>query len=208
MKILKTILATSILVMVVASCGNNTSVAVETTVTTIDYGDCSEAADTVWESHWKLIDDAYILDGKSWNLNQQTAWGNYRQFIRRLNIPFMQLQQSAYVLSITQYIEAQNNYWAYSTNPYWTQLNLSWTTMEDAYNDFRDTWNPLCDDDYPYPADLFTTDPTASDSSYDGYNDSYDQDCADIRHKVWVGSYDPDNLDADGDGWGCESYGL
>lgn len=42
---------------------------------------------------------------------------------------------------------------------------------------------------------------------YSGYNDSYDQDCADIGEEVWVGSYDPDGLDRDGDGYGCESYG-
>jgi len=34
-----------------------------------------------------------------------------------------------------------------------------------------------------------------------------DLDCSDIRHKVWVGDNDPHRLDADGDGWGCESYG-
>ena len=42
---------------------------------------------------------------------------------------------------------------------------------------------------------------------YPGYFDNYDQDCADIGRKVFVGSYDPDGLDRDGDGWGCESYG-
>jgi hypothetical protein len=51
--------------------------------------------------------------------------------------------------------------------------------------------------------------PTPSNRSlpYPGYMDNIDQDCSDIRRKVWVGSYDPDRLDADGDGWGCESYG-
>ncbi len=44
-------------------------------------------------------------------------------------------------------------------------------------------------------------------SPYPGYNDNIDQDCSDIGRKVWVGSYDPDRLDSDGDGWGCESYG-
>ena len=33
-----------------------------------------------------------------------------------------------------------------------------------------------------------------------------DLDCSDIGHKVWVGPNDPNNLDADGDGWGCDSY--
>jgi len=41
---------------------------------------------------------------------------------------------------------------------------------------------------------------------YDGYNDSYDQDCSDVGEEVWVGDDDPDGLDADGDGWGCELW--
>ena len=42
---------------------------------------------------------------------------------------------------------------------------------------------------------------------YLGYNDGYDQDCSDIGQEVPVPYDDPDGLDADGDGWGCESYG-
>jgi hypothetical protein len=42
---------------------------------------------------------------------------------------------------------------------------------------------------------------------YPGYLDNFDQDCSDIGRKVFVGSYDPDGLDRDGDGWGCESHG-
>jgi uncharacterized lipoprotein NlpE involved in copper resistance len=42
---------------------------------------------------------------------------------------------------------------------------------------------------------------------YFGYNDNIDQNCSDIRRKVYVGTHDPDKLDRDGDGWGCESYG-
>lgn len=35
-----------------------------------------------------------------------------------------------------------------------------------------------------------------------------DNDCSDyIGNDIWVGDYDPDGLDRDGDGWGCESYG-
>ena len=36
---------------------------------------------------------------------------------------------------------------------------------------------------------------------------SGDKDCDDIRKKIWVGNNDPHNLDGDGDGWACESYG-
>lgn len=35
----------------------------------------------------------------------------------------------------------------------------------------------------------------------------YDLDCSDVKEEVWVGDYDPNGLDRDGDGWGCESYG-
>lgn len=44
------------------------------------------------------------------------------------------------------------------------------------------------------------------DSPYDGYDDGYDQDCFEVGEEVWVGDYDPDGLDADGDGWGCETW--
>jgi hypothetical protein len=32
-----------------------------------------------------------------------------------------------------------------------------------------------------------------------------DLDCSDFSAPVWVGDNDPHNLDADNDGWGCES---
>ena len=51
-------------------------------------------------------------------------------------------------------------------------------------------------DDYDY----YEEDP------YGGYGDGFDQDCEDIGEEVWVGDYDPDGLDADGDGWGCETW--
>lgn len=44
------------------------------------------------------------------------------------------------------------------------------------------------------------------DEPYDGYSDNYDQDCVDVGEEVWVGDDDPDGLDADGDGWGCEAW--
>jgi len=57
-------------------------------------------------------------------------------------------------------------------------------------------------DGYEYENDYYE-----EQEPYSGYNDGIDQDCADIGRKVYVGSYDPDGLDRDGDGWGCESYG-
>src|SRR5690349_16728111 len=52
-----------------------------------------------------------------------------------------------------------------------------------------------------------------SDSYEDPYSNSYndesgDLDCADIGHSVEIGPDDPNGLDADGDGIGCESYGY
>ena len=32
------------------------------------------------------------------------------------------------------------------------------------------------------------------------------QRLVDVGEEVWVGDDDPDGLDADGDGWGCESW--
>ena len=40
----------------------------------------------------------------------------------------------------------------------------------------------------------------------DGYSYDDDLDCEDIGEEVWVGDYDPNYLDDDGDGWGCESF--
>jgi hypothetical protein len=63
---------------------------------------------------------------------------------------------------------------------------------------------------------LITTLSSCATSSYDnyyqeepypGYSDGYDQDCSDIGQEVPVPYDDPDGLVADGDGWGCESYG-
>ena len=35
---------------------------------------------------------------------------------------------------------------------------------------------------------------------------SGDLDCEDIGEEVWVGDDDPDGLDGDGDGYGCEGW--
>lgn len=52
----------------------------------------------------------------------------------------------------------------------------------------------------------------AAPSYYSGSSAGTDRDCAGgrgngpifVQGPVWVGSYDPYRLDADGDGWGCE----
>ena len=50
------------------------------------------------------------------------------------------------------------------------------------------------------------TSPGVVSDPYPGYRDGIDQDCPDLlpRKNIYIGSYDPDNLDRDGDGWGCE----
>ena len=68
----------------------------------------------------------------------------------------------------------------------------------DYYAGYDTGWSEVC---VSYENDYYEEEP------YTGYNDSYDQDCADIGRRVYVGGYDPDGLDRDGDGYGCESYG-
>lgn len=55
-----------------------------------------------------------------------------------------------------------------------------------------------------------TSSPNGCDPNYQGAcvpDDGYDYDCADIGAQVIVVGSDPDGLDRDGDGFGCESYG-
>lgn len=61
------------------------------------------------------------------------------------------------------------------------------------------------DDSLPSPSSRTVLRPATIDP-YPGYGDGVDQDCPDLspRKDIWVGDYDPDNLDRDGDGWGCE----
>lgn len=44
------------------------------------------------------------------------------------------------------------------------------------------------------------------DSPYYQDDNMIDLDCVDIGQEVWVGGDDPNYLDADGDGWGCEGW--
>jgi hypothetical protein len=38
----------------------------------------------------------------------------------------------------------------------------------------------------------------------DSLSEGRDVDCDEVDGPIWVGSEDPNNLDGDGDGWGCE----
>jgi hypothetical protein len=59
--------------------------------------------------------------------------------------------------------------------------------------------------DWPwYPSSRHPTSPPIVSDDEPTYGDL---DCEDIGEEVWVGDDDPNHLDGDGDGWGCESYG-
>ena len=209
MRALKTSLIGAILVMGISSCGNSEQVAIETTTTTIDLGDCSEFIDTRWEaekSKMYFALDTYKANktAKNFDIFLDSIL-EYRRFIRQLDVPFIQSEQDVWVFAFTDLHSALSLFW--DTNGEYG-YKLAWTAWVDGWNDFRDKWNPLCDDDYPYPDDIIDGEPANSNSEpYEGYSDGIDQDCVDIGRKVYVGSYDPDGLDRDGNGWGCESYG-
>ncbi len=68
----------------------------------------------------------------------------------------------------------------------------------------------------PYTSDYSEPDPPDYSDSYSpDYSDSYtygspgsgDLDCVDVGHEVSIGGNDPNGLDADGDGIGCEGWG-
>jgi hypothetical protein len=204
MKALKTALIGAILVMGISSCGNSESVAVETT-TTISYGkDCNEEA--VLELDLFIAAQEFISGlssgfpsanhfGEEWK-----AFSDVRSYVRGLDVPLLQSEQTIYVGAMTDFILAYQRY--YESRGQDLMLNNYIMPYNDAEQDFRISFRSLCAEG------LLSGSP--SQGSYDP-NDPWglldNRNCADIGSKVWVGSDDDDNLDADGDGWGCESYG-
>lgn len=85
------------------------------------------------------------------------------------------------------------------------------TTEVDSYN-VEDYESSAVDDSYDY--DYY--EPDAYDSyDYDSYehydyNPYYDAatdiDCVDVGYSYYIGDYDPNGLDGDGDGYACEAY--
>lgn len=73
-----------------------------------------------------------------------------------------------------------------------------WFTGECYEPDYEQQFDYESDYDqqFEYDSDYFDS----------GYDDDVDQDCSDVGEEVWVGDEDPDGLDADGDGWGCEVW--
>ena len=70
----------------------------------------------MWEQYQTAIAQAWEIDKGAFGTNVQNAFEDERQFIRRLNIPFMQSQQIAFVNAYTNLIDSYNIYWANPTN--------------------------------------------------------------------------------------------
>ena len=147
MKILKTILATSILVMAVASCGNNIPVAVEPTVTTINYGtDCNLSS--IRELN-RLIDVQEQISSnrgsvpttEEWN-DETAAMEAVRSYVRALDVPLLSDYQFAYVNAIYDFLVAYNNYFQSGK----TDLTLNNYTIpyNDAEYDFQKAFIEMC----------------------------------------------------------------
>jgi hypothetical protein len=147
MKILKTILATSILVMIVASCGNNTPVAVEPTVTTINYGtDCN--LNSVRELN-RLIDiqeqislnRGSVPTTKEWQ-DETNAMEAVRSYVRALDVPLLSDYQFAYVNAIFDFLVAYNTYFQSGK----TDLTLNNYTIpyNDSEYDFQKAFIEMC----------------------------------------------------------------
>ena len=221
MKALKTVLLGAILIVSVSSCGNSEQVAVETT-TTISYGkDCNKEA--VAELDLLIKDQEFISDlatgfpspehfGEEWK-----AFSDVRSYVRGLDVPLLKSEQSIYVGAITDYILAFQRY--YQSNGQDLTVNNYIIPYNDAEQDFTISFWSLCE--YGLNPDGSLNPDGTSQGFYDPNdpwgvldNDPNDpwglldnRNCTDIGRKVWVGGDDDDNLDADGDGWGCESYG-
>ncbi len=78
-------------------------------------------------------------------------------------------------------------------------------------NDYQPTYRYIPDSTIVSGFDSSIEDDPSDVSSGEDWNDysvddSSDLDCEDIGDEVWVGDDDPDGLDRDGDGWGCEGW--
>jgi len=150
MKILKTILATSILVMAVASCGNSKPVAVEPTVTTINYGtDCNRTVSNEiarlgneLSEAWSKATQGGGVPTRSQYTAKVKALRNLRLYIRTLDIPLVNIEQITFTNVIDQYLDAYNAYWESGKRD--LSVNDYITDYQDASYDFYDSFNNLC----------------------------------------------------------------
>ena len=118
MKILKTILVTSILVMVVASCGNSNSSAVQTTSPkpmVYKYGtDCNKKSFGRLQQLITIQEEASSKSGsipttEEWH-NETDAMKAVRTYVRALDIPTLATYQTQYVNAIYDFLVAYNTY--------------------------------------------------------------------------------------------------
>jgi hypothetical protein len=126
-----------------------TTTILETTTTTVDFGDdCHIGQETEMQrlldevsKTWKAATSGGVPTTKEWQA-KTTALGNYRSFIRSLDIPTIEVEQNAFVNIIEQYVNAYNQYMEsgkrdLSVNDYIIPFN-------DAEEDFLDAWNKVC----------------------------------------------------------------
>ena len=144
---------------------------------------------TVSQFHWSYV-----------------AYMDVRSYVRGLDVPLLAEEQNAYVTVVGNFINAFQDYW--DTQGYDLTVNDYVIPYNDAEQDFLNSFSLMCEFGLPVQQQQNTNEETLlPNEPYNGYSDGIDQDCADIRRSVYVGSNDPDGLDRDGDGWGCESYG-
>ena len=215
MKALKTVLLGAILVMGISSCGNSGQVAVETT-TTISYGkDCNNEAVTELEL---LIETQEFISGLSSGFpsaetfgGEWKAFSDVRSYARGLDVPLLKNEQNIYVGAMTDFILAYQRY--YQSEGQDLTVNNYIMPYNDAEQDFTISFSQMCADgqktDSPSQGSYDPNDPwgVLDNDPNDPLGILDNRNCTDIGRKVWVGWNDDDNLDADGDGWGCESYG-
>ena len=85
-------------------------------------------------------------------------------------------------------------------DPAWLAARYEHASAADIAADPSNEPAPVAEDP-PAPAPVTTERPPDIEPS------GPDLNCADISRTVWVGSNDYRGLDANGDGWGCDSYG-
>jgi len=92
-------------------------------------------------------------------------------------------------------------YWGHSSGEIWNNTPLERAYLRNTAGTLKSSWPAASA--APPPAS------PACDPNYSGYCVpvvSYDLDCPDIGHRVYVIGVDIHGFDGDGDGVGCESY--
>jgi hypothetical protein len=203
MKALKTALIGAILVMGISSCGNSEPVANYGSSCNKETG--AEVRLLIDEQEFiSGLSDGYFPSFEQFN-DELKAFSDVRSYVRGLDVPLLQTKQDIYVGVMTDFILAYQRY--YQSGGQDLTLNNYIMPYNDAEQDFLTSFSKMCADGFIYPPNLIGDPSEGSSDRYDWWNQFSNVNCSDVGRKVWVGNYDPNNLDADGDGWGCESYG-